>query len=75
MKKIPASKFKSKCLSLLDEVNKKHETIIVTKHGKPVARLVPYLKNAKKQDNPLKGSIVFEKDIVGPIMEDWDVTL
>ena len=39
METISASKFKEQCLSLLDTV--KPEGILITKHGKPVARLVP----------------------------------
>lgn len=36
-----ASAFKARCLALLDEVARLHSTIVVTKHGKPVAKLVP----------------------------------
>lgn len=38
---IPASQFKAKCLALLDEVARTGETLVVTKRGKPVARVVP----------------------------------
>ena len=38
---IPASEFKAKCLALLDEVAETRETIVVTKRGKPVARVEP----------------------------------
>ena len=38
---IQASVFKARCLALLDEVARSHQTIVVTKHGKPVAKLVP----------------------------------
>lgn len=40
MKQIPAAKFKESCLALLDEVDA--EGIVITKHGKPVAKLIPY---------------------------------
>lgn len=39
--RIPASEFKAKCLALLDEVARSRETVIVTKHGRPVAKVVP----------------------------------
>ena len=45
---IPAGEFKAKCLRLLDEVQQRRKEIIVTKRGKPVARLVP-VKGAKPQ--------------------------
>jgi prevent-host-death family protein len=38
---IQASAFKARCLALLDEVEATHRSIIVTKHGRPVAKLVP----------------------------------
>ncbi len=40
VKSIGAAKFKEQCLSLLDEIGK--EGLVITKNGKPVARLVPY---------------------------------
>lgn len=38
---MPASTFKARCLALLDEVQSTHATIVVTKHGRPVAKLGP----------------------------------
>ncbi len=40
-KKIPAGEFKAKCLKLMDEVQQTGQEVIITKRGKPVARLVP----------------------------------
>ena len=40
-KRIGAGAFKQTCLSLLDEVAARHTEVIVTKRGRPVARLVP----------------------------------
>jgi len=39
--RVQASVFKSRCLALLDEVDVTHRTIVVTKNGRPVAKLVP----------------------------------
>jgi prevent-host-death family protein len=72
MKTIPAGQFKAKCLALLDEVARTHEQLVVTKHGKPVACLIPYLKPEHELSNPLKGSVIFEADIVSPIDEEWE---
>ncbi len=41
MKTIAAAKFKATCLALMDEVQSKREPVLVTKNGKPVAKLVP----------------------------------
>ena len=38
---INAAEFKAKCLKLLDEVAATHEPLVITKRGKPVAKLVP----------------------------------
>lgn len=71
---IPAGKFKAQCLQLIDLVKEKRSEIIITKRGKPTARLVPL-------DDPrptrlfgyLKGSVTIVGDITLSIDEPWDV--
>jgi antitoxin (DNA-binding transcriptional repressor) of toxin-antitoxin stability system len=41
MKRMAAGFFKAHCLAVMDEVQAKHEIVVITKHGKPVAKLVP----------------------------------
>jgi prevent-host-death family protein len=41
MKTVPAGVFKTNCLAIMDEVQAKRETVLITKHGRPVAKLVP----------------------------------
>lgn len=41
MKTIPAGVFKTKCLAIMDEVKAKRQTVVITKQGQPVAKLVP----------------------------------
>ena len=66
---VPAGEFKAKCLALLDDVALTGRTLVVTKRGKPVARVSP----VESQEPPdLRGSILWEKDIVAPIDEEWD---
>ena len=50
-----ASDFKTHCLGLLDRVATTGESIVVTKHGRPVARLVPLVE--EQQHGPLHGSV------------------
>ena len=71
-KTIPAGQFKAKCLVLLDEVAQTGQPVVVTKHGKPVAQVVP-VKSSRTAAKPLKGSILYQKDLVGPILEPWDM--
>ena len=68
-KTIAAGEVKAKCLELLDEVARTRRAIIVTKRGRPVARLVPL-----EPENPisLEGSVSYGGDIVAPTGEKWD---
>lgn len=73
MKKIPAGVFKTNCLALMDEVQAKHETIVITKHGKPVAKLVPVNTETDGIYNFLGGKGSVQGDIVSPTLspEEW----
>jgi len=51
---ISAADFKAKCLALLDEVADRKETLVVTKRGKPVARVIPV-----EEPRSLIGSVTF----------------
>lgn len=55
MKTIASAQFKEKCLSLLDQVGP--EGILITKHGKPVAKLVPVYDDSNHLIGSLKGKI------------------
>lgn len=67
---IGAGEFKAKCLQLLDDVAEKRGTLVITKHGKPVAKLVP-VEPEQRLFGALKGSVVGETDIVSPVNSKW----
>jgi prevent-host-death family protein len=69
---IAAGEFKAKCLAILDEVNRTRRGIVVTKRGKPVARIVP-VDDADARAS-LKGSVVYEGDLVSPLDEGWSAS-
>jgi prevent-host-death family protein len=69
---IPAGKFKQGCLAILDDVAAKHEEVIITKRGKPVAKLVPVEEKAPAIFGFLKGTVKYHADIVAPTGERWD---
>ena len=73
MKKMPAGYFKAHCLAVMDEVQAKRETVVITKHGKPVAKLVPADKNTDDIYGFFKGKATITGDIVSPILslEEW----
>ena len=64
--KVTASEFKAKCLRLMNEIGKRHESILITKHGEPVAQLVPPPSLAKKPWLALKGAAKIKGNIVRP---------
>jgi prevent-host-death family protein len=75
MKTISASQFKARCLAIMDEVQAKHIAFIITKRGKPVAKLVPV---EQEKDDIFgffkgKGTIEIKGDIVSPILtpDEW----
>jgi prevent-host-death family protein len=72
-KTIPAGAFKARCLAIMDEVAAKRQAVIITKRGKPVAKLVPVEKEKDDIFGFFKGKIKINGDIVGPILtpEEW----
>lgn len=62
MKQMPAAKFKEQCLAILDEVDE--EGIVITKRGKPVAKLVPIRAESAELIGALKGKLEIKGDIV-----------
>jgi len=73
MKKMAAGAFKTNCLAVMDEVQSKHETVVITKHGKPVAKLVPVSTETDEIFNFLAGKGTITGDIVSPALSpaEW----
>ncbi len=71
---VSATEFKARCLKLMDEINEQGGELIITKRGKPVAKLVPADRSTKKQPmfGFMKGSVTIHGDIIGPFHEEWD---
>jgi prevent-host-death family protein len=69
---IPASEFKAKCLGLLDEVARKRAPVVITKRGKPVAKLVPIRQKPRDLFGYMAGSGKIIGDIISPIDGDWE---
>jgi prevent-host-death family protein len=73
MKKMAAGSFKIHCLAVMDEVQAKRETVLITKHGKPVAKLVPADKEKDDIYNFLAGKGAITGDVIAPAIsrQDW----
>ena len=62
MKTIGSAKFKEQCLSILDRVGP--EGVLITKHGKPVAKLIPVAAESSDLMGSLKGKIKIKGDLL-----------
>jgi prevent-host-death family protein len=73
VKKIAAGSFKVHCLAVMDEVQAKRETVVITKRGKPVAKLVPVEEQTDELFGFLRGKVTIVGDIVSPALklEEW----
>jgi prevent-host-death family protein len=74
MKTMAAGKFKAQCLSVIDDVHDLKEEVIITKHGKPMAKLIPIKKGTDNIFGAMRGLGKITGDLVEPITpsEDWD---
>ena len=73
---INAAEFKARCLKLIDEVAATHQPLIITKRGKPVARLVA-VASPKRASliGSMRGTVEILGDIITPVLtpEEWGV--
>jgi prevent-host-death family protein len=67
---VAAAKFKAECLAMLDRVARTGEPLVVTKRGKPVAKVVPIVEEDAVAS--LRGSVTVVGDIVEPVLDAWD---
>jgi len=74
MQTMGISHFKSHALKILDRIAKNKETLVITKRGKPLVRIVPYQDSISNHaPGRLADALVFENDIVSPLGEEmWD---
>jgi prevent-host-death family protein len=78
-RQIAAGEFKAKCLGLIDEINETGEELVITKRGKPAAKLVPFRPpQVDSFFGRLKGIVRIvgdPDDLVKPVfpLEDWDM--
>jgi prevent-host-death family protein len=73
MKSMGAAAFKARCLKVMEEVHNTRQPVLITKKGKPVAKLVPP-DTVPDVFDCLKGVIEIVGDIESPVVppEDWD---
>ena len=76
MKSIPAGQFKAQCLRIMDDVQSTREPVVITKKGRPVAKLVPAEVPADDFLGKLSGKMKIVGDITQPIEdpEAWEAS-
>ena len=74
MKEMAASVSKAHCLAIMDQVLRSGEPVLITKHGKPVAKLVPTERPADDIFGYMASKVKIVSDIVGPVtpLKDWE---
>lgn len=71
MREITATQFKARCLRLLDEVAETGEPLVITKHGRAVARLEPPVRAADLRNSAKLH--LSDKELIDASMGAWDV--
>ena len=67
-----ASEFKAKCLGLMDEVAQNGGEIVITKNGKPVAKLTAFHERPKTLFGRGRGRMKILGDIISPLDVEWE---
>jgi prevent-host-death family protein len=68
---IPAAIFKAECLKLMDDVARTGQSVVITKHGKPVAQLSPIPAQSRSLFGYMKHTMRLEGEILAPIDAAW----
>jgi prevent-host-death family protein len=71
---VAAADFKATCLELMDRVRETGQEYVVTKHGRPVAKLVPYVApKPRRVLGSMKGTVLKYERPFDPIDAEWDI--
>ncbi|HEX8210737.1 MAG TPA: type II toxin-antitoxin system Phd/YefM family antitoxin [Longimicrobium sp.] len=69
---VPAGDFKTHCLQLIEQVRQERGEVVITRYGRPVAKLVPFEESPVSMVGYLAGSVTAYGDLISPIDEEWD---
>lgn len=74
-RRVAAAEFKARCLELMDRVRETGVEYIVTKHGTPVAKLVPVVERPRRPlFGSMKGSVLAYDRPLDPLDAEYDIT-
>jgi prevent-host-death family protein len=69
---VSAGDFKTHCLNLIEQVRQERGEVVITRYGRPVAKLVPFEESPVSMIGYLAGSVTAYGDLISPIDEEWD---
>jgi prevent-host-death family protein len=70
MRDVSISEFKAKCLGLIQQVHKTRQPLRITRHGRPVAEVVPAGPDRKRKFlGDMMGTVKFLGDVVSPVID------
>lgn len=70
MNDVSISEFKSKCLGLIEQVHKTRQPLRITRHGRPVAEVIPAGPDQKREFlGDMLGTVEFLGDVVSPVLD------
>lgn len=70
MKSVSISEFKAKCLGLIEQVDKTRQPLRITRHGRPIAELIPAGPDRKRKFlGDMAGTVEILGDIVSPVID------
>lgn len=75
MKSVPISEFKAKCLGLIEQVDKTRQPLRITRHGHPIAEVIPAGPDRKRKFlGDMAGTVEFLGDVISPVidLEDFE---
>ena len=74
MRKMAAAQFKAQCLAVMDHVSQSGRPVVVTKHGKPVVKVVPATESEDEIFGALSGIARITGDLENTVpASDWGV--
>lgn len=72
MRKMAAAQFKAQCLAVMDHVSRSGRPVVITKHGKPVVKVVPAIEYEDEIFGALSGIARISGDIENTVPAgDW----
>lgn len=71
-REVGAAEFKARCLEFVSDVERLGTEVVITRHRRPVARLVPARAKTTRVVGALKGMVLEEGDLVSPLGVQWE---